>query len=77
MAEIDRRQFLITTAAIGGGMALSLHLGGAEAAEASALSRVNPRPWLQPAEGGVEIGSSSLPMIALLSASISRSSARV
>src|SRR5262245_19075439 len=53
--EIDRRQFLITTAAFGGGMALSLHLNEANAAEAVALGRVNPRPWLPPFEDGVEI----------------------
>jgi isoquinoline 1-oxidoreductase beta subunit len=53
--EIDRRQFLIATAAIGGGMALSLHLGDANAAEGLAVGRVNPRPWLPPTEGGVEI----------------------
>jgi isoquinoline 1-oxidoreductase subunit beta len=53
--EVDRRQFLITTAAMGGGMALSLYLGDAEAADPLTSSRVNPRPWLPPTEGGVEI----------------------
>ena len=53
--DIDRRQFLITTGAIAGGMMLSLRFSGTEAAEASAVSRVNSRPWLPPTEGGVEI----------------------
>ena len=53
--EIDRRQFLITTAVVGGGMALSLSLPDAEAAESAVASRVNPRPWLPPTEGGVEV----------------------
>jgi isoquinoline 1-oxidoreductase beta subunit len=53
--QIDRRQFLITTAAVGGGMALSLHLPEAQAAEPALTGRVNPRPWLPPSEGGVEI----------------------
>jgi isoquinoline 1-oxidoreductase subunit beta len=52
---IDRREFLVTTAAIGGGMALSLHLPEARAASAVARGRVDPRPWLPPVEGGVEV----------------------
>src|SRR5258706_10659924 len=54
--EIDRREFLITTAAIGGGMALSLHVTDLFAAEtAIAGNIVNARPWLPPVEGGVEV----------------------
>jgi isoquinoline 1-oxidoreductase beta subunit len=53
-SEMDRRQFLVTTAVIGGGMALWLH-GCAQPVEASAAQRVNPQPWLPPAEGGIEI----------------------
>src|ERR1700680_3049689 len=53
--DIDRRQFLITTAVVGGGMALSLSLPEAEAAESSISSRVNARPWPPPSEGGVEV----------------------
>ncbi|HXJ00709.1 MAG TPA: molybdopterin cofactor-binding domain-containing protein [Micropepsaceae bacterium] len=52
--ELDRREFLVTTALVGGGMALSLYLPDAEAAE-SADARVNARPWLPPSEGGVEV----------------------
>jgi isoquinoline 1-oxidoreductase beta subunit len=56
MTQIDRREFLIATAAAGGGMALSVYLPGAQAAEETAGNRVNPRPWLPPAEdGGVEV----------------------
>src|SRR5258705_2812353 len=53
--ELDRGQFLIPTAAVGGGMALSLHLTDAEAAVATGRARVNAKPWLPPTEGGVEI----------------------
>ena len=53
--EIDRREFLIATAAIGGGMALSLYLPDARAAEEIVGGRVNSRPWLSPADGGVEV----------------------
>ena len=53
--KIDRREFLIATAAVGGGMALSVYLPDARAAEGTVESRVSPRPWLPPAEGGVEI----------------------
>ena len=48
--EIDRREFLVTTAAIGGGMALSLYLPDALAAETAIVGNtVNARPWLPPA----------------------------
>ena len=53
--EIDRREFLIATAAVGGGLALSVYLPDARATEEAVGSRVNSRPWLPPAEGGVEI----------------------
>jgi isoquinoline 1-oxidoreductase subunit beta len=56
---MDRRDFLIATAAVGGGMALSVYLPGtvlaAEAAVDVVAGKVNPRPWLPPVEGGVEI----------------------
>src|SRR6516164_844150 len=53
--EIDRREFLIATAAVGGGMGLSLYLLDAGAAEEIVGGRVNSRPWLPPADGGVEV----------------------
>src|SRR5256885_3585569 len=54
--EIDRREFLINTAAVGGGMALSLHVTDLFAAETPAAGNiVNARPWLPPVEGGVEV----------------------
>ena len=52
--KVDRREFLITTAVVGGGMALSLHYPEA-AAQPSAFRRINPRPWLAPGEGGTEM----------------------
>jgi isoquinoline 1-oxidoreductase beta subunit len=52
--KLDRREFLITTAVVGGGMALSLHYPDA-AAQPSAFKRINARPWLPPAEGGTEM----------------------
>jgi isoquinoline 1-oxidoreductase beta subunit len=56
MTESNRREFLIATAAVGGGMALSLYLPEAQAAEHAIGNRVSARPWLPPAEeGGVEI----------------------
>ena len=54
--EIDRREFLVATAVVGGGMALSLYapdVFGAETAVAGNI--VNARPWLPPAEGGVKV----------------------
>src|SRR6185312_1647265 len=55
-SDIDRRQFLIATAAVGGGMALSLYVPEADAAPAQFVGNsVNPRPWLPPVEGGVEV----------------------
>jgi isoquinoline 1-oxidoreductase beta subunit len=56
MTELDRREFLVATAAVSGGMALSLYVRETEAAETGAgMARVNARPWLPPAEGGVEV----------------------
>ena len=52
--NVDRREFLVTTAAIGAGMALSVLPAGEAAAQAAAVSPVNPRPWLPPAEGGID-----------------------
>ena len=54
VTDLDRREFLITTAIIGGGMALSLHIPETQGAE-SAGARLNARPWLPPSEGGVEV----------------------
>ena len=53
--EIDRREFLVATAAVGGGMGLALYLSDARAAEETAGGRVNSRPWLSPTDGGVEV----------------------
>jgi isoquinoline 1-oxidoreductase subunit beta len=55
MTESNRREFLIATAAVGGGMALSLYLPGARAEDQIVGGRLNPRPWLPPADGGVEV----------------------
>jgi isoquinoline 1-oxidoreductase beta subunit len=55
MTDMDRREFLVTTAVVGGGMALSLQFPQAEAATAATMGRVNAMPWLPPQEGGVEI----------------------
>ena len=52
--KMDRREFLVTTAVVGGGLALSLTLPEAHAAEA-VKGAVNVRPWLAPTEGGVEV----------------------
>jgi isoquinoline 1-oxidoreductase beta subunit len=54
--ELDRRQFIVATAALGGGMALWLHgCGQSPVEDALSLARVNTQPWLPPTEGGVEI----------------------
>jgi isoquinoline 1-oxidoreductase subunit beta len=55
MTESNRREFLIATAAVGGGMALSLHLPEARAEDQIVGGRLNSRPWLPPADGGVEV----------------------
>jgi isoquinoline 1-oxidoreductase subunit beta len=55
MTESNRREFLIATAAIGGGMALSLYLPEARAEDQIVASRVNSQPWLPPEDGGVEV----------------------
>ena len=52
---IDRRTFLVATAAVGGGMGLWLYLKDAESAVEIVRSRVNAKPWLPPTEGGVEV----------------------
>ena len=47
--EVSRREFIITTALAGGGMALGL-------GSTSALAVVNPQPWLSPTDkDGIEI----------------------
>src|SRR5687768_8806963 len=64
---LDRRQFLVLTALAGGGLAIDI-VGGRAAALAQSAGTaarpaviphgpnpVNPRPWLQPVEGGVEV----------------------
>jgi isoquinoline 1-oxidoreductase beta subunit len=53
--QIDRREFIVATAAVAGGMALSLYLPEAQAADVGAFARVSARPWVPPAEGGVEV----------------------
>src|SRR5262245_43314571 len=56
MTELGRREFLVATAAVSGGMALSLYPPESDAAETAAgMARVNARPWLPPVEGGVEV----------------------
>src|SRR2546430_592617 len=62
MTSMDRREFLIATAAAGGGMALSVYLPEAALAQAAeetiagaVAGKVNPRPWLPPVDGGVEV----------------------
>jgi isoquinoline 1-oxidoreductase subunit beta len=55
MTETNRREFLIATAAIGGGMALSLYLPEGQASEQMTGHRISARPWLPPSDGGVEI----------------------
>jgi isoquinoline 1-oxidoreductase beta subunit len=56
---MDRREFLISTAAVGGGMALSLYLPDASPAASTAedilAGKVSTRLWLPPIEGGVEV----------------------
>ena len=54
---LDRREFMVATAATAGGMALSLYLPetAVAAAEAGLAARVDPRPWLPPMQGGVEV----------------------
>jgi isoquinoline 1-oxidoreductase subunit beta len=55
MTESSRREFLIATAAVGGGMALSLYLPEARAEDQIVGGPLNARPWLPPADGGVEV----------------------
>src|SRR5579871_1608863 len=53
--ELDRREFMVATAVVGGGLGLSLVAPSVQSATASAAGRVNARPWLPPSEGGVEV----------------------
>src|SRR5215467_7169349 len=55
MTESNRREFLVATAAVGGGMALSLYLTEVHAEDQVVGAQVNARPWLPPMEGGVEV----------------------
>jgi isoquinoline 1-oxidoreductase subunit beta len=52
---LDRRQFLVATAALGGGMAVWLYSREQIPDAAVSESRVNPQPWLPPREGGIEV----------------------
>src|SRR5207302_11120455 len=52
--ELDRREFIVATAVVSGGLGLSL-IAPSEAAQAAGFARVNRMPWLAPAEGGVEV----------------------
>jgi isoquinoline 1-oxidoreductase beta subunit len=55
MTESNRREFLVATAAVGGGMALSLYLPEVHAEDQVVGAQVNARPWLPPENGGVEV----------------------
>ena len=55
---LDRREFLVATAFVGGGMALRV-IGvppRAFAKGAESPLPINPQPWLPPVAGGVEVG---------------------
>jgi isoquinoline 1-oxidoreductase subunit beta len=55
---MDRREFLVATAIVGGGMALRV-IGVSPRALAKGSESpfpINPRPWLPPGPGGVEVG---------------------
>jgi isoquinoline 1-oxidoreductase beta subunit len=55
---MDRREFLVATAIVGGGMALRV-IGAPPRALAKGQESplpINPQPWLPPAPGGVEVG---------------------
>src|ERR671931_1776554 len=49
--EISRRQFLISTAAVGGALVLGFHLPSRTAQAAN----IAPQPWTPPMEGGQEV----------------------
>src|ERR1700680_521168 len=53
--EMDRRQFIVTTAVVGGGFGLSIIAPPADSAGLQPLVPVNRMPWLPPSEGGVEV----------------------
>jgi isoquinoline 1-oxidoreductase beta subunit len=53
--QLDRREFIVATAVVSGGLGLSILPHSAESAAPAVTGRVNPKPWLPPAEGGVEI----------------------
>jgi len=55
MTESNRREFLVATAAVGGGMALSLYLPEVHAEDQVVGAQINARPWLPPEDGGVEV----------------------
>ena len=51
--QMERRRFMLTTAVVGGGLAIGVGLPTAKAAAAT----IDSKPWLPPTEGGVEVGS--------------------
>ena len=53
--EMDRRQFIVTTAVVGGGLGLSIISPPAGSAAIQPVGRVNRMPWLPPVEGGIEV----------------------
>lgn len=52
--QLDRREFIVATAVVGGGLGLSI-LPQSAASEPAIIGRVNAKPWLPPADGGIEI----------------------
>src|SRR5215469_12015472 len=53
--QLDRREFIVATAVVSGGLGLSIIPPSADSAAPAIAGRVNPKPWLAPTEGGVEV----------------------